>query len=287
MADLRELRVFVAVAEHLSFTRAAEHLGISQQTVSKTVRELERELGVELLERTTREVRLAPAGAALLDPGRAALAQAATAFDAARAVGAGHAGLVRVGVTPAVGPQDRLDVVRVLRRGSDRSVTLRDLRPGDLHLSLRDHDVDVALACVNGISGAWVDRAELRPTQMDVHVLAGHPLAATGVARLADFDGERLLTASAPGTPYTDLLLSRFAQAGARVTHVEARVTGGAQLLTELDATEAIAAMPAGTQPPQGVCRVAVPGFTMPLTLLWPVGRPTAAVLRLREQLAA
>ena len=66
MPELRHLRVFAAVAEQLSFTRAAELLHMTQQTVSRTVSELERELGVTLLERTTREVRLTPAGDALL-----------------------------------------------------------------------------------------------------------------------------------------------------------------------------------------------------------------------------
>ena len=74
MPDLRELRTFVAVAEERNFTRAAERLHLAQQAVSKSVGRLERELGVELLERTTREVRLTAAGAALLESGREALA---------------------------------------------------------------------------------------------------------------------------------------------------------------------------------------------------------------------
>src|ERR671916_195495 len=57
MPELRQLRVFVAVAEELSFTRAAERLFLGQQAVSKSVRRLEEELGVELLERTLREGR--------------------------------------------------------------------------------------------------------------------------------------------------------------------------------------------------------------------------------------
>ncbi|MGH3981026.1 MAG: LysR family transcriptional regulator [Pseudonocardiaceae bacterium] len=56
--ELRQLRAFVAVATELSFTRAAEQLHVGQQAVSKTVRQLERELGVELLERSPHKVRL-------------------------------------------------------------------------------------------------------------------------------------------------------------------------------------------------------------------------------------
>lgn len=285
MPDLRELRVFVAVAEQLSFTRAAEQLHFTQQTVSKTVRDLERELGVELLERTSREVRLTAAGAALLGPGKETLAQADAAFEAARSVGTGGAGIVRVGLTPAIGPEVRADVVRALRAASDRSVTLRDVRPGDLRQSLRDRSVDLVLACVSGTADDALDRAELRPSRMQIHVPAGHPMAAAVTAGLEDFDGQRLLTASPAGTPYTDLLVERFAAAGATVTPVEARVTGGVQLLTELTEADAIAAMPAGTPPPDGVCRLEVAGFTMPLLVLWPTGRQPPAVQPLRDQL--
>lgn len=287
MPELRELRVFVAVAQHLSFTRAAEQLHLTQQAVSKTIRELERELGVELLERTSREVRLTPAGEALLDPGRETLAQAEIAFDAARAVDAGRAGVVRVGLTPAVGPQDRAEVVEVLRAHSERSVTLRDLRPADVLQSLRDRTVDVVLASISGTTGAPIDRASLRPSGMQIHVPATHHLATGATAALKDFDGERLLTASRSGTPYTDLLVERFAAAGATVTPVEARVTGGAQRLAELVELDAIAAMPAGIPAPPSVHRLEVPGLTMPLTVLWLAGRPPEAVRRLREQLGA
>lgn len=144
--------------------------------------------------------------------GRDALAQAAAAFDAARAVGTGSSGLLRVGLTPAVGPDDRAELVRALRAGSDRSVTLRNVRPGDLARSLRDRSVDLVLAGVTGTADDTLDRADLRRSRMQVHALAEHRLAADGSAKLADFDGERLLTANPPGTPYTDLLVRRDQQ---------------------------------------------------------------------------
>src|ERR1044072_4185323 len=81
MPELRQLRTFVAVAEERNFTRAAERLHLGQQAVSKSVAQLERELGVTLLERTTREVRVTAAGAVLLEAGRGALAAADDAFE--------------------------------------------------------------------------------------------------------------------------------------------------------------------------------------------------------------
>lgn len=284
MPDLRHLRAFVAVAEQLSFTQAAELLHLTQQTVSKTISDLERELGVELLERTTREVRVTDAGTALIEPAKETLRQAEVAFATARAIGTGRSGTVRIGVTPAIGPDDRLDVVRALRsEAADRSVSIRDLRPGDLHRSLRAREVDIALTRVSGTEDPSLHHAELRPTAMQIFVPSGHDLVGRDGVQLEDFDGMRLLTASAAGTPYTEILVSRFAEAGAVVDVVEGRVTGGDAFLSELEGADAVAVGPAGTSPPEGVVGLPVDGFELALLVLWPAGLPSGAVARLLD----
>jgi DNA-binding transcriptional LysR family regulator len=280
--ELRQLRVFVAVAEELNFTRAAERLHLAQQAVSKSVGQLERELGVELLERTTREVRLTRAGAALLESGLDALAAADAAFDRAREVGRGLSGTVRVGVSPAVGPAEREHLVRVLRDGApELSVSLLEVRPGEVLEALRDRRVDLVVARTSGRTPG-LDSVALRPSPVVLAVPAGHRLARARSARLAELDGERLLTWSPPGTPFTDLLTARLTAAGARVEPVEARVTG-AQRLTELAERRAVALVPAGWPPTEGVVEVPVDDeMTLPLVALWPAGVPSPAVARVR-----
>jgi DNA-binding transcriptional LysR family regulator len=91
--DTRLLRAFVAVAEELSFTRAAERLHLAQQALSAQVRQLESRLGVTLFERTTRRVALTAAGEALLGDARAALAAVEHGVAAAQRAGSAGAAL--------------------------------------------------------------------------------------------------------------------------------------------------------------------------------------------------
>jgi DNA-binding transcriptional LysR family regulator len=98
-ADLRLLRYFVAVAEELSFTRAATRLNMSQQPLSAAIRRFELDLGVELFRRTTRQVELTAPGRAMLEPARAALRTADDALAAARAAGLGVSGELTLGLS--------------------------------------------------------------------------------------------------------------------------------------------------------------------------------------------
>jgi DNA-binding transcriptional LysR family regulator len=293
MPELRHLRAFVAVAEDLSFTRAAERLHLGQQAVSKTVAQLERELGVALLERTTHDVRLTAAGEALLGAGRDAVAAADAAFALAQEAGSGLTGRVRAGVTPAVGPADREQLARVLREGApDLSVSIREVRPGEIGALLRGRDLDFVLARSAPADDA-LDSAPLRPTPVVLCVPAGHRLAGAArrqgipgpgaAVRLAELDGERLLTWSPAGTPYTDLLVNRLAAGGARVEPVEAHVTGD-PMLSELAGLDAVALVPAGWPPSSGIAQLTIEDdVTLPLLVLWPIGRASAAVRRTRE----
>ena len=108
--ELRQLRYFVAVAEELHFGRAAERLHMSQSPLSRAIRELERELGVVLFVRTTRRVELTPAGSALLERARSALAEVDLAVDDARR--AAQAG--REALAIGYGPFSRSLVTRIV-----------------------------------------------------------------------------------------------------------------------------------------------------------------------------
>src|SRR5512142_1189651 len=111
--ELRQLAVFVAVAEEGSFTRAADRLHVVQSAVSAGVRNLERELGTRLFDRSTHKVALSDAGRALLPEARATLAAAAAARDAIDAVTGAVSGTVHLGTMQAQGMR-AIDVAGVL-----------------------------------------------------------------------------------------------------------------------------------------------------------------------------
>lgn len=99
--ELRHLTGFVAVAEELHFGRAAERLHMAQSPLSQQIRLLERDLGVRLFDRTTRSVRLTPAGRALLEPARHLLAEASAVRRTVQAAHLGEVGRVTVGFAGA------------------------------------------------------------------------------------------------------------------------------------------------------------------------------------------
>jgi DNA-binding transcriptional LysR family regulator len=283
--ELRHLRVFLAVAEERNFTRAAEQLHLAQQAVSKSVAQLERELGVELLERTSREVRLTSAGEALLADAAGVLAAADAAFARARDHGRGVAGSLSVGLTAAVGPGVLDGALTALRRAAPAlSIALREIRPREIVPMLADRRLDLVLARSTPREPG-IDVIELPPTPAALVVPLGHRLAGADRVELAAIDGERLLTWSPPGSPYTDLLIERCRRAGARVTPVESAVTGGTGLV-ELAALDSVALVPAPSPPVAGTARIALDGdVTLPLLAVRAAGAMPAAAARLVEAL--
>ena len=129
MPELRHLRYFVAVAEELSFSRAADRLHMAASPLSQAIRQLEAELGVELFVRTTRHVELTEAGRRLLAEGSTALQAVEAAFADAVRAGQGVLGTLRLGSTPAARHEIRPALLARLREAFPVSPSTPRRRP--------------------------------------------------------------------------------------------------------------------------------------------------------------
>ncbi|GGP47155.1 LysR family transcriptional regulator [Streptomyces sindenensis] len=113
--ELRHLNAFLAVAEELHFGRAAKRLQMAQPPLSQQIRQLERELGVQLFHRNTRSVRLTSAGESFLEPVRTVLDDLDTAVRAARSAGTGEYGRVTIGFAGASSHETLPRLTRAVR----------------------------------------------------------------------------------------------------------------------------------------------------------------------------
>ncbi|MEV3986404.1 LysR family transcriptional regulator [Nonomuraea sp. NPDC049758] len=154
--ELRQLRHFVAVTTHGSFTAAARAELIVQSALSTSIRKLERELGADLFERTGRRPVLTPAGHAFLPAARALLADAAAAGEAVSAVAGLATGRVAIGTIQTLTSVDLPAELAAFHR----------LRPG-IQISVRDAPVagllDALLARELDLAYLALDGAELPP----------------------------------------------------------------------------------------------------------------------------
>src|SRR5947209_6194365 len=111
--DLRHLQYFITVAEEMNITRAAERLGMAQPPLTRIIRGLEEELGVQLFDRSTRQISLTPAGKVFLKRVSLMLTQYQETVQLTQQVSRGERGQLRVGFTGAAIYSILPDIVRV------------------------------------------------------------------------------------------------------------------------------------------------------------------------------
>ncbi len=183
--ELRHLRAFVAVAEELNFTRAADRLHLAQQALSTQVRQLEERVGQQLLERTTRKVELTPAGEALLEHARSVLGGADRAVAAARAAGEGTPCLSVGLVVPADHEPLRPALARFAESRPDVEVRVSFGEVTDPTGGLRDGNADVAVV-VGAFDRTGLETLHLWTDPRGIAVGAGHVLAAKPEVSIAE-----------------------------------------------------------------------------------------------------
>jgi DNA-binding transcriptional LysR family regulator len=209
--DARLLRSFVVLAETLHFGRAAERLHLSQPTLSQQIRRLEGQLGVTLLDRSSRRVALSEAGAAVLENARAAVAAAATVDAIAREHAEGRRGELRLGFSPGV---HYLAQRLLAELGPGVRVSARQDNTGVLSGLVARGELEIALGfCPAPHPGVEAEPVAEEPAL--VAVREDHPVARRGSVALADLARDTFaLVDAASGPGYNDAVVERCRAAG-------------------------------------------------------------------------
>jgi DNA-binding transcriptional LysR family regulator len=193
--ELRHLRYFVAVAQEQNVTRAAVRLHVSQPPLSRQIRDLENELGVALLERGARSVRLTAAGKIFLNEAQAVLQRADQAVQTVKAAAGDRGSVLRVAFAPSLTVEILPGALRQFQaEAPEVKVNLHDLSSEEMLQGLRDGKIDLALMIHPGptaLRGLLFEPLHEYALCLAVH--PAHPLARVRTVKTQALLSERLL----------------------------------------------------------------------------------------------
>lgn len=283
--NLRDLRYFVALAEHRHFGRAATACHVSQPTLSTQIRKLEDELGVTLIERAPRKVMLTEIGTDLLEHARRIVDDADAMKLAARRLQNPESGSLRIGVFPTLGPYLLPHVIKPLRaRFPQLELRLVEEKSADILARLKDGRLDAGLLALP----VHEDQLHAEPLFSEAFWLAvprTHRLAGNDRLPVEALHDERLLLLE-DGHCLRDQALDVCRMAGAqetggfRATSLETlrqmvAAGVGITLLPQLAVTEPVAQ-------PEDVRLIALSGDPLPsrhIAMVWRRSTPQHAFL--------
>jgi DNA-binding transcriptional LysR family regulator len=273
MVELRHLRYFIAVAEELNFSRAAERMHMAQPPLSAAIRQLERDLGVDLFVRTTREVKLTDAGRAFLDGARRTLADADRAAEDAKRAGAGELGRLRIAFSWSM----RFETLPVLGRAfrathPDVELLAQEMWNARMPGAFATGSVDIALSLCPEIA-AELELAPIRRERLVALLPETHPLAREEAIPLSALADEQIVLFPRDIAPRLhDAFLAIYRRAGfePRVRTESFHTGWDLGVLAEIPAA-AIAPQTVAVGLPDGIVAVALsePTDSLETCLVW------------------
>ncbi|MED5812951.1 LysR family transcriptional regulator [Mycolicibacterium sp. 050232] len=270
--DLRRLRQFIAIGDAGSLTAAATQLHISQQALSSSMQQLEKDLNAALFRREGRRLTLTPAGELLLTEGRTLLAAARTVAERVEQTSGATAEVFVIGHTPALSGSEAYARIEPAITGfPEMSFTFRQLYPDQLIGAVLDGTVHLGLrrgvVPTNELATAILGYDRVR-----LAVAREHRLADCSAVDIHELTGERIALWAPPGASYySDFLMAACRRAGFEPDYVVSRVQGAATVAAPLT-TGAVAFV---TSPPGPAMdgRVAVidlePELLVGVQVLW------------------
>lgn len=241
--ELRDIEIFLTLAEELHFGRTAERLHVSQARVSQAIKAQERRIGAALFDRSSRAVMLTPLGAQLREDLRSGYDAIRTGVVKATEAARGMTGTVRVGFMGSVGNEVR-DVIDAFRgRYPDCGVALREIHFSDPFTAVRNGEIDLALLWRPVREPDLVEGPVLLTEGRLLGVWAGHELAGRSSVSMEDF-ADRVVVDPGPQVPgyWVESMLPAHTSSGRPVprgTHV----TTFHELLTAVAAGECVTPM--------------------------------------------
>jgi DNA-binding transcriptional LysR family regulator len=275
--ELRQLRYLVALAEELNFTRAAAVSHIAQPALSQQIRRLEEEVGVALVERTTRHVSLTEAGQLLVVRARRILAELDSAhaeLQALRGIDRGH---VTIGAIHTMGPIDlSLALAEFHARYPRVALSVREQTSEECAELLRIDELDLAfLSVTERVESHELGLHRLISEELMVLMPVDHPLAGQDEVRMVELAHEQFISFRV-GARLRELLFSagRDAQFEPRVT-LESNESH--RIRTLVSRGLGVAILPKSDAVGQGaevaVARLVAPALRRDITLAWRAGR--------------
>jgi LysR family transcriptional activator of glutamate synthase operon len=204
----RQLEYFVAVAEELSFTRAAKRFFVSQAALSQQIRLLEREVGARLFERDSHHVELTPAGRSFLDDARRMLCLEHESVIRAQRTSKGISGTLSIGYVKGYEHTNLCDMVRSFRMDNPH-VKISFLRENvaELYDAVKAETIDVAINLLYSPSEMeGIEFQVLRHWPLIAVVPAGHPLAGKASVKFSELEGYELVDIDRGGSQYGENL---------------------------------------------------------------------------------
>jgi len=281
--ELRHFRYFVAVAEELHFGRAAVRLNIVQPGLTAQIKSLERLLGVELLERSNRNVALTDAGREFLRESYAVLAQFGNAITTAKEFARGATGVLRIGygANAAIAGLLPASIRRFREQWPNVTVTLSEMASSEVATALMNDEIDVGYAAKGQATSKQIASRTMGEWHWLLAVSETHQLAGTGQTSLAEIAEESLaIYAEADGRSDVSSMTTTLPGLSPRRIYRSSHIMS---LMTYVSSGLGVAFVPAPIPSLSfpGVAFVAIedPLPKLQMELLWSVDGASAAVV--------
>jgi DNA-binding transcriptional LysR family regulator len=247
--ELRHLRYFVIVAEEQNVTRAAERLHLSQPPLSRQIRDLEDELGVELFRRTAKSLVLTDAGRVFLGEARAVLLRADEAVETARAAARKCQGRLRIGYAPSLTAKFLPQALRAFEAEFPGvRVDLHDLSSVECRTRLAARKLDLALTIKPSDAARGLAFEKLMSHAVVCAVAPAHPLARRRSVRMKDLATQTFVSYAEDDYPeYADWLRRVCRAAGFR-PNIVGEYDGATGLITAIESGRGVALVAATLQ---------------------------------------